>query len=249
MAVRGPAGKVSRAGAEERLLVEVAQRDPRGYPRKHPTTRQDVKARLKSELQRTASMAIPEGSQTLTPYLVAQGAPALIDFVKQVFGAKETVRATGSAGGIHCEVRIGDSKLMMGGGEPGLSWRGEAWPTALHVYVEDPDAVYQRALQRAFEAEELEKYASPGGVVLHARIRLGDSILEMGEAHGPYQPMPTMFYLYMPDVDATYRRALDAGAVCVCEPADQPYGDRRGAVADVFGNQWYIATPIQKPAS
>ena len=67
--------------------------------------------------------------------------------------------------------------------------------------------------------------------------------MEMGEAHGAYQPMQSTFMLYMPDVDAAYRRALAAGAVSVSEPADQGYGDRTGAVRDAFGNQWYIATP------
>src|SRR5207302_1281221 len=55
-------------------------------------------------------------------------------------------RSVGSAGGIHCEVMLGDSKLMIGGGGPGLSWSGEDQPMAFHVYVRDTDAAYQRAL-------------------------------------------------------------------------------------------------------
>ena len=66
--------------------------------------------------------------------------------------------------------------------------------------------------------------------------------MEMGEAHGPFQPMPSSFMLYVPDVDATYQRALAAGATSMSEPANQSYGDRTGAVSDAFGNQWYIAT-------
>ena len=101
-------------------------------------------------------------------------------------------------------------------------------------------------LRRAFGAEELEKYASPDGVIHHAKIKIGDSMLEMGEAHGPYQPMPSTFYLYVPNVDATYSRALNAGATSTSEPVDQPYGDRSAGVKDVFGNQWYIATQIRE---
>jgi PhnB protein len=100
-------------------------------------------------------------------------------------------------------------------------------------------------LKRAFGAEELSKYASPDGVVHHAEIRVGDSVVEMGEAHGPYQPMQSMFYVHVPDCDAVYQRALAAGAKSIQEPADQPYGDRLGLVADAFGNQWCIATPIK----
>jgi PhnB protein len=259
---------------------------------------------------RTASSPIPKGFHTLTPYPIAQDAAGLIDFLKQTFDAEEKFRAVGSAGGIHAEVRLGDSMLMLGGGGPGLSWRGESQPMAFHVYVEDTDAVYQRAvaagavsiqppadqiygersgsvkdlagnywyiatykgdrhipeglhtvtaylhplraepvisfLKRAFGAEELEKYASPDGVIHHAKIRIGDSMLEMGEAHGPYQPMPAVFYLYVPDVDAMYSRAVNAGATSTSEPADQTYGDRSAGVKDVFGNQWYIATHIQE---
>jgi len=251
---------------------------------------------------------IPPGFRTVTPYLVTQDAPALIEFVKQTFGGEETHRSIGSAGGIHAEVRIGDSMLMIGGGGPGLAWRGEASVTGLHVYVQDSDAACQRALaagaasveppvdqaygersgsatdaagnhwyiatykgasyiregahtvnvylhplraepmirflQRAFGAREVGRYSSPDGVVHHAEVRIGDSLVEMGEAHGPYQPMPGMFYLYVPDCDAAYRSALAAGATSISEPKDQPYGDRNGAVKDAFGNQWYIATPL-----
>ncbi|MGA8762401.1 MAG: VOC family protein, partial [Candidatus Sulfotelmatobacter sp.] len=81
--------------------------------------------------------------------------------------------------------------------------------------------------------------------VHHAEIRVGDSVVEMGEAHGPYQPMQSMFYMYVPDCDAVYRRALEAGAKSIQEPADQPYGDRLGLVADAFGNQWCIATHVK----
>jgi PhnB protein len=256
---------------------------------------------------------IPKGYRTVTPYLVAADGPALMDFVKNTFGAEETFRTVGAAGGLHGEVRIGDSMLMIGGGIPGREFRSTANTHALHVYVPDCDAVYQRALQagatsideprdqeygersaavkdpagnfwyiathkgdsytpkglnnvnvymhplraepvinflkRAFGAREIAKYASPDGVVHHAEIRVGDSVVEMGETHGKYPPMPTMFYLYVPDCDAVYQRALQAGATSIMEPVDQPYGDRNGAVKDVFGNQWYIATHIKDVAS
>jgi PhnB protein len=70
-------------------------------------------------------------------------------------------------------------------------------------------------------------------------------VVEMGEAHGKYSPMPTMFYMYVPDCDAAYRRALTAGATSVSEPVDQPYGDRSGTVKDAFGNTWYISTHVK----
>ena len=62
---------------------------------------------------------------------------------------------------------------------------------------------------------------------------------------GKYQRMPAMFYLYVPDCDAAYKRALAAGGISLHEPTDQPYGDRSSAVTDAFGNTWYIATHIK----
>ncbi|PYY21391.1 MAG: hypothetical protein DMG62_18820 [Acidobacteria bacterium] len=252
---------------------------------------------------------VPKGYRTVTPYPVAQNADALIEFVKRAFGAEERFRAIGPAGGIHAEIRIGDSMLMMGGGGPGLSWRGESSPMAFHMYVPDCDATYKRALEaggtsiaepvdqpygersggvkdpagnfwyiatykgenykwegapdvqpylhpvralpvidflkRAFSAEELGRYGTPDGVIHHVKMKVGSSHLEMGEAHGIYQPMPGMFYLYVPDCDALYHRALAAGATSIAEPTDHPYGDRSGGVKDAFGNQWYVATHIK----
>ena len=252
---------------------------------------------------------VPEGYHTITPYLVAQNAPVLLDFVKQVFDAKENYRSTGSAGGMHADVALGDSRMMIGGGGAGYSWKGDSKPGAFHVYVRDCDATYQRAVQagattilrptdqdygersasvkdsegnywyiatfkgkdykwegapdvqpslhplraepvlnfvkRAFAAEELGRYASPDGVIHHVTVKIGDSYMEMGEAHGPYQPMQSMFYLYVPNVDTLYQRALQAGAGSISEPADQPYGDRNAAVRDPFGNEWYIATHVK----
>jgi PhnB protein len=264
-----------------------------------------------SEASRGVS-PIPAGFRTITPYLSVSDVPALVDFLKLVFEATEITRSTGgSGGGIHSEVRIGNSMLMIGGGGSGLSWKGVPAPSAFHVYVGDVDAAYNRALEagatsihevvdheygerggsvkdpsgnhwyiafptylgdeynpnavqtvqaflhpssaapvadfltRAFAAEELGRYTSPGGVIQHTTVRIGDSTLEMADAHGPYQPMPTTFYLYVPDVNVVYASAIDSGATAISPIMDHPYGDRSGGVKDPFGNTWYIATHIR----
>jgi len=102
--------------------------------------------------------------------------------------------------------------------------------------------------KKAFGAEEVYRAQSPDGVVHHAQVRIGDSIVGMGEAHGPYQPMPCTLHLYVPDADATYERALRAGATSIQPVADQPYGDRSGGVQDPFGNRWFIATHMRDVA-
>ncbi|HLZ58555.1 MAG TPA: VOC family protein [Ktedonosporobacter sp.] len=86
---------------------------------------------------------IPAGYRTITPYLMVPGAIELIEFVKQAFGAVENYRGIGSEGGLHAEIRIGDSMLMIGGG----AGMRDPMPAALYLYMEDVDAVYQRALQ------------------------------------------------------------------------------------------------------
>jgi len=254
---------------------------------------------------------IPRGFRMVTPYLVAEDGLALLEFAKEGLGAEELMRAVMPTG-VHGEVRIGDTTLMMGGGIPGKKFPGTLQPNALHVYVEDADAVTRKAvaagatlvdelrdqeygersstvkdpagnywyiatargeshipeglrsvnpylhprraepligfLKRAFEAQEVAKYASPDGVVHHAVIRVGDSVLEMGEAHGKYDTMEAMFYLYVPNMEAVYRQALAAGATSFQEPTDQPYGDRNAGVKDAFGNKWYIATHVKDVA-
>jgi len=76
-----------------------------------------------------------------------------------------------------------------------------------------------------------------------AEMRIGDSVVMVsGDEHR--DPMPAFLYVYVADVDTTYRRALAAGAAALEEPADMPYGDRRGMVRDRWGNTWQIASRI-----
>lgn len=100
-------------------------------------------------------------------------------------------------------------------------------------------------LKEAFKAEEVERMSQPDGTVLHAEVRIGDSIIMMGEASDKFPAMPAAIYLYIPDVDAVYKRALAAGAASTMEPANQFYGDRNAGVKDPSGNLWWIATHVE----
>ena len=86
------------------------------------------------------SAGVPDGYRTLCPYLVVEDAEGLLAFVSSVFATEVRSRMTGEAGGLHAEVELGDSLLMVGEGA------GSPYPAMLHVYVEDADAVYERAL-------------------------------------------------------------------------------------------------------
>lgn len=98
-------------------------------------------------------------------------------------------------------------------------------------------------LKQAFAAEEVVRYDAEGQVK-HAKIRIGDSIVGVGDAHGP-QTCRAMIRLYVPDCDATYEQALRSGGKSITPVGDRPYGDREGGVEDAWGNQWYMATPIK----
>lgn len=99
-------------------------------------------------------------------------------------------------------------------------------------------------LKAAFGAAETFRSNRNGGVG-HAELRIGDSMLMLSEARDQWKPMPSVLYLYVEDTDATYKKALAAGATSLMEPADQFYGDRNAGVQDLCGNQWWIATHIK----
>jgi PhnB protein len=106
-------------------------------------------------------------------------------------------------------------------------------------------AAFVEFMKQAFRAEEAFMYKSPKGEVIHSRIRIGDSILAVGEAHGNFPAMPFHLHMYVPDTDAVYESALGAGAKTRRAPRDEPYGDRAATVEDAFGNLWSIATHIK----
>jgi len=90
-------------------------------------------------------------------------------------------------------------------------------------------------LQRVFDATGELPEDSP------AEMEIGDSIVMVSRT-GPRAATNSFLYVYVDDVDATFRRALDAGATCIEEPAEMPWGDRRAMVADPYGNDWQIAS-------
>ncbi len=103
-------------------------------------------------------------------------------------------------------------------------------------------------LTSAFGAVETERMTSENGRVMHAEVTIGDSRIMIGEPMGEFTAIPAGIYLYLPDVDAAYKRALAAGATSTMEAADQFYGDRSAGVRDSQGNLWWIATHVEDVA-
>jgi PhnB protein len=303
------AGGAADAGGDGELaaLARVA-RELRDLPS------EDFRQRLKMELERGTGLSLSTSAaaglsakfRTITPFIIHAKAPELVEFLKATFGAEEVKRnAAGEAEGFYSEVRIGDSLIMIGGGP--AARRGNL-PAALHVYVDDCDAAYRRALdagattlmgamgepadrpygersafvrdafenywyiatrldpappvegrgsvlahvhpqrarayidflKRAFGAEELG-VIEHGGRVMHAEVRIGDAVLEMGEPDDAAGIPSNGFFLFVDDVEAAYARAVEAGATAIRPVADIPYGLRSAIVRDPAGYLWWPA--------
>jgi len=121
---------------------------------------------------------VPDGYHAVTPYLTVRGAPKVIEFLKQAFGAELT-----------------------------------------HEPTKRPD-----------------------GTIMHAEVMIGDSRVMIGEESEMAKATTSSLYLYVPNVDSVYQRAVKAGGDSIMEPTDMFYGDRSGGVKDPSGNTWYIAT-------
>ncbi len=100
-------------------------------------------------------------------------------------------------------------------------------------------------MKKTFNAEEMDMMKDDNGTIMHASYRIGDSVIMLSEGGGNMPPMPCMLYVYVDDVDAAYKRALDCGSESVREPKNEFYGDRSGGVKDSSGNQWWIGTHIE----
>jgi uncharacterized glyoxalase superfamily protein PhnB len=111
----------------------------------------------------------------------------------------------------------------------------EGWHSVTPRLVVHDTAKLVEFLRRAFGATGDFRTDRP------SVTKIGDSLV-MVSGVGPRDEMPAFLYLYVDDIDTTYQRALEAGAVSLEEPLDTPYGDRRGMVQDPCGNVWQIAT-------
>jgi PhnB protein len=104
--------------------------------------------------------------------------------------------------------------------------------------------------KKAFGAEELMRFPGPDGNIMHAEIKVGDSVIMLADEHpemdayapGHFNGSPVSLLLYVTDVDRQFKQALDAGATEVRPVADQFYGDRSGSLKDPFGHTWHLST-------
>lgn len=103
---------------------------------------------------------------------------------------------------------------------------------------------------RALGAQELSRMPGPNGKLMHGSVRIGDSTVMLTDEEPAWRSLgpkalggsPVTLHMYVEDTDATFKRAVDAGASAMMEPADMFWGDRYGVVIDPWGHKWAIAT-------
>lgn len=268
---------------------------------------EDFKERLKADLERRAVMPAATSAavkfRAVTPFLIHAQAPDLVEFMKTTFNAEELKRKSSGPDNFYAEVRIGDTVLMIAGGA--AASRGNL-PAALHVYVDDCDAAWRRAvasgavtlmgslgepadrpygersayvqdafgnywyiatrkgpapegvgsvlphvhpmkarpyidfLSRAFGAEQMQ-VVEHAGRVMHAAVRMGDAVVEMGEPEDKTGIPLNGFFFFVDDVDAAYQTAVAAGATPIRPPDNEPAEMRSAIVRDPEGYFWWPA--------
>lgn len=126
-----------------------------------------------------------------------------------------------------------------------MTWKPDDYSTVSpYLIVQGAQQVID-FLEATFEAQPLRRYEMPDGSIMHAEVRIGDTVVMLGEAGGEWSPAPANLHVYVEDVDSVYRRAVAAGGTPVDAPKHKEGDpDRRGGVKDPGGNTWWIATQM-----
>ncbi|HEX6899728.1 MAG TPA: VOC family protein [Thermoanaerobaculia bacterium] len=120
----------------------------------------------------------------------------------------------------------------------------ENYSTVSPYLIVDGASVTIEFLQRVFGAVELRRFPEEDGKIVHAEVRIDDTVVMIADGAPGWPPVPSHVHVYVTDVDATYRRALEAGATSVQEPVKKEDEDKRGGIKDAGGTTWWIATRV-----
>lgn len=126
-----------------------------------------------------------------------------------------------------------------------MSYKPEGYSTVSPYLIVDGASRTIEFLVRTFDAIEVRRLPGEGDRLMHAEVRIGDTVLMLADGTEGWPPLPSHVHIYVPDVDATYRRALEAGASPVQEPVKKEDEDRRGGVTDPGGTTWWIAARVE----
>src|SRR5688572_3140028 len=100
-------------------------------------------------------------------------------------------------------------------------------------------------LRKVFDAVEIRRFPDGSGKIMHAEVRIDDTVVMIADGAEWWPPVPAHVHVYVRDVDAIYKRALAAGATSVQEPVRKEDADKRGGIKDAGGTTWWIGTKVQ----
>lgn len=123
-------------------------------------------------------------------------------------------------------------------------YKPEGYTSVSPYLIVDGAAETIAFLERVFGAVELRRFAGDDGRLVHAEVRIDDTVVMLADSAGSWTPTPAHVHVYVADVDAAHRRALDAGAESLQEPVKKDDDDKRGGVRDARGISWWIATKV-----
>jgi uncharacterized glyoxalase superfamily protein PhnB len=125
------------------------------------------------------------------------------------------------------------------------SYKPQDYPTVSPYLIVDGAERTIDFLVEVFGAAPLRRFPAEDGKLMHAEVRVGDSVVMLGDSAEGWPPLPAHVHVYVPDVDAAFQRALEAGATAVQAPSRREGDDdRRGGVKDAGGTTWWIATKV-----
>ena len=121
-----------------------------------------------------------------------------------------------------------------------LPYKPEGYNSVSPYLIVDGAEHTIRFLEQAFDVRELRRFAAPDGGIMHAEVRIDDTVIMLGDSGPGFPPVGAHVHVYVPNVDATYQKALEAGATAVRPPDQKGDDDKRGGVKDPGGTTWWI---------
>lgn len=127
----------------------------------------------------------------------------------------------------------------------GVPYKPNTYSTVSPYLIVDRASATIDFLKQVFDAVELRRFPDARGKLMHAEVRIEDTVLMLADGGDGWSSPASHVHIYVKDVDATYQRALKAGATSVQEPVKKDDEDRRGGIKDASGTTWWIATKME----
>ncbi len=124
------------------------------------------------------------------------------------------------------------------------AYKPQQYTSVAPYLVIDGAAATLDFLVKVFDAERLRIVPGDNGRLRHAEVRIDDTVLMLADSLEGWDAVPAHVHIYVPDVDETYRRAIEAGATAVQEPVKKDDEDKRGGFRDAGGTTWWVGTQV-----